>query len=67
MSYTLSTFQTITKNKKPQTFKLTSLVQLFKTWNDRRRTRNALHKLDSRILDDIGLSRSDIDTFVERL
>ena len=67
MSYTLAPFQDITKNNKPQIFKLTSFIQTFKTWNDRRITRKDLHKLDDRMLDDIGLSRGDIDTLVERL
>lgn len=31
------------------------------TWNDARVTRNALGKLSDRELDDIGLSRGDID------
>ena len=31
------------------------------TWNDRRMTRNALSKLSNRELDDIGLSRGDIE------
>jgi uncharacterized protein YjiS (DUF1127 family) len=31
-------------------------------WNDARLTRNALAKLSDRELEDIGLSRADIDT-----
>lgn len=31
-------------------------------WNDTRMTRNALSRLSDRELDDIGLSRSDIDS-----
>lgn len=31
-------------------------------WNDARVTRNALSRLTDRELDDIGLTRSDIDT-----
>jgi len=34
------------------------------SWNNTRITRNALRKLSSRELEDIGLSRSDIDTLV---
>ncbi len=30
-------------------------------WNEARRTRNALNRLSDRELDDIGLSRADID------
>jgi uncharacterized protein YjiS (DUF1127 family) len=33
-----------------------------KGWNDARITRNALHKLTNRELDDIGLCRGDIET-----
>jgi len=33
-------------------------------WNNTRITRNALRKLSNRELDDIGLSRADIDTLV---
>lgn len=33
----------------------------FAAWNDARVTRNALGKLSDRELDDIGLSRSDIN------
>ncbi|MGY6411563.1 MAG: DUF1127 domain-containing protein [Alkalilacustris sp.] len=36
-------------------------------WNDRRVTRNELHRLSDRELADIGLSRAEIDTVVERL
>ncbi|MGR3712794.1 MAG: DUF1127 domain-containing protein [Shimia sp.] len=32
------------------------------TWNDARLTRNALRQLSDRELEDIGLSRDDIDT-----
>lgn len=34
-------------------------------WNDARVTRNALASLSDRELDDIGLSRADIDTVAE--
>ena len=37
------------------------------TWNDRRVTRNELHRLSDRELEDIGLTRSGIETAVERL
>ena len=36
-------------------------------WNDRRVTRNELHRLSDRELEDIGLTRAGIDTAVERL
>lgn len=35
-------------------------------WNDARVTRNALAKLSDRELDDIGLSRGDIDAIAAR-
>lgn len=37
------------------------------SWNDRRVTRNELSRLSDRELEDIGLTRSGIDTAVERL
>lgn len=45
-------------------------VRLFDSllaWNDRRVTRNELHRLSDRELADIGLSRAEIDSVVERL
>lgn len=39
-----------------------SMVAAFAAWNDARVTRNALSRLTDRELDDIGLSRADIDT-----
>ena len=36
-------------------------------WNDARVTRNALSRLSDRELDDIGLSRADIDPIAARL
>jgi uncharacterized protein YjiS (DUF1127 family) len=48
-------------------FSLRALVDTFLTWNDRRVTRNELHRLSDRELEDIGLTRGDIDTAVERL
>ena len=40
---------------------MTLILSAFSTWNDKRATRNALDKLTDRELDDIGLSRGDID------
>ena len=37
------------------------LVAGLSAWRDARMTRNALHKLTDRELDDIGLSRGDIE------
>jgi uncharacterized protein YjiS (DUF1127 family) len=45
---------------------LGSVADLFArlaAWNDARVTRGALSRLTDRELDDIGLSRGDIDTF----
>ncbi|SHJ32798.1 Uncharacterized conserved protein YjiS, DUF1127 family [Shimia gijangensis] len=38
------------------------IVASFSTWNEARVTRNALASLSDRELDDIGLSRNDIET-----
>ncbi|MBF9029146.1 DUF1127 domain-containing protein [Rhodobacterales bacterium HKCCE3408] len=35
------------------------------SWNDSRVTRNALSKLSARELDDLGLTRGDIDSIAE--
>ena len=40
---------------------MTATLNAYSTWNDKRATRNALGKLTDRELDDIGLSRADID------
>ncbi len=42
------------------------LVSTFSAWNDARMTRNALSKLSDRELDDIGLSRGDIEAIAPR-
>ncbi len=36
-------------------------VAALSAWNNARKTRNALHALSNRELDDIGLCRADID------
>ena len=41
----------------------TSLIAAFTAWNDARQTRNALSRLSDHELDDIGLTRSDINAF----
>lgn len=43
-------------------FPFTALVQGVLDWNDARATRVSLQKLSDRELDDIGLSRSEIET-----
>ncbi|WP_104018833.1 DUF1127 domain-containing protein [Roseovarius nitratireducens] len=40
---------------------LSRIVEAVISWNDRRATRTALAQLSDRELDDIGLSRGDID------
>lgn len=42
------------------------LLGALRAWNDARITRRALEKLSARELDDIGLSRGDIDLIVAR-
>jgi len=42
------------------------LVEAVISWNDRRATRKALSQLSDRELDDIGLSRGDIDRVASR-
>lgn len=39
-----------------------AMVSAIAAWNDARVTRNALSRLSDRELDDIGLTRADIDT-----
>ena len=39
-----------------------TIIARFNAWNDARITRNALSRLSDRELEDIGLSRADIDT-----
>lgn len=43
-----------------------SVIAAVATWNDSRVTRNALAKLSDRELDDIGLTRGDIDMIAAR-
>ncbi|MEM6386225.1 MAG: DUF1127 domain-containing protein [Pseudomonadota bacterium] len=46
------------------TLSLGGLMNRVVTWNEARRTRNALSKLTSLELEDIGLCRGDIDRIV---
>ena len=43
------------------TKKIANLVAFVHAWNETRITRNALSKLTDRELDDIGLSRADVN------
>ncbi len=55
---------------RPANGAVTGLFGLFVStvaaWNDARVTRNVLSKLSDRELDDIGLSRGDIDNITAR-
>jgi len=42
---------------------VTDLAQTFSNWNSARKTRKELAKLSDYVLDDIGLTRGDIDSF----
>ncbi|MCR9158225.1 MAG: DUF1127 domain-containing protein [Rhodobacteraceae bacterium] len=42
---------------------VSSLIAAFTTWNDSRQTRNALSQLSDHELEDIGLTRGDINSF----
>ena len=42
---------------------LSGVVDTLRAWNDTRRTMNALRALSPAQLDDIGLSRADIEDF----
>lgn len=48
-------------------FRVGGLIAAISAWNDRRITRRELAKLSDRELEDIGLSRAEIDTFVARI
>ncbi len=45
-------------------FSFANLLAAVAVWNDARMTRKALSRLTARELDDIGLSRADIDAVV---
>lgn len=45
---------------------IASLFGTVRTWNDARITRKSLSKLSARELDDIGLTRADIDLVATR-
>lgn len=48
-------------------FSVFDLVAKVSAWNDMRVTRRELSKLSDRELNDIGLSRADIEVLVQRL
>ena len=45
---------------------VSGIVAAIREWNDARRTVNALRRLKDDLLDDIGLSRADIQKFGRR-
>ncbi|MDO5705883.1 MAG: DUF1127 domain-containing protein [Paracoccus sp. (in: a-proteobacteria)] len=52
---------------RPLGFGFARLAAALTSWNDARRTRNALNRLSDHELDDIGLCRGDIDRIVRGL
>ncbi|MGV6847083.1 MAG: DUF1127 domain-containing protein [Marinibacterium sp.] len=46
-------------------FPFVALIGAIRTWNDARVTRQALSRLSDRELEDIGLTRGDIDLVAE--
>jgi uncharacterized protein YjiS (DUF1127 family) len=52
------------QRKAPIQDALTALVTAYFGWRERRQQRLLLQRLDDRMLKDIGLSRSDVDTGV---
>ena len=46
---------------------MTRVYETLVTWNERRATRKALSQLSDRELDDIGLSRGDIDLVARQI
>ena len=63
----MSAFDTTRTNTGFSTLNLvSSIVASIASWNDARVTRTALAKLSDRELDDIGLSRGDIDMVASR-
>jgi len=47
-------------------FSFANFLAVFAVWNDARLTRKALSRLTARELDDIGLTRGDIETVTSR-
>ncbi|WP_134726813.1 DUF1127 domain-containing protein [Paracoccus luteus] len=57
----MSTFDTFRAPAAPSFGVVAKLREMISSWADVRVTRNALNRLSDRELDDIGLSRSDIE------
>jgi uncharacterized protein YjiS (DUF1127 family) len=52
--------------RKAQTGLVSRVVDLMLTWSDRMRQRRQLAELDDRLLQDIGVSRADIENEISR-
>ena len=58
--------QTRPVGRKVKTGLVTRAVDLLLTWSDRMRQRRHLAELDDRLLQDIGVSRADIEVEISR-
>lgn len=66
-AYNSQSAQPVASGRMPRTSGLFSdLVGRFAEWNDARVTRNALSRLSDHELDDLGLTRGDIDVISRR-
>ena len=60
LDFTRSPGRSVAGADRYHSFVATSIAA-FAAWNDARRTRTTLNQLSTRELDDIGLSRGDVD------
>ncbi len=65
LEFTRSPSRSVAASDRYHSFVATSIAA-FAAWNDTRRTRNTLNQLSSHELEDIGLSRGDIDHIVRK-
>ena len=65
LDYTRSPSRSVAAADQYHSFVSTSIAA-FAAWNDSRRTRNSLNQLSNRELDDIGLTRGDVDTIARK-
>lgn len=65
LDFTRSPSRSVAAADRYHSFVATSIAA-FAAWNDARRTRNSLNQLSSYELEDIGLSRGDIDLIVRK-
>jgi uncharacterized protein YjiS (DUF1127 family) len=54
------------RGPKPSSFTLKSLFDFLAVWQDRRRQRQTLARLDDRMLSDIGLTAADVDAEISK-